>query len=274
MIARGSYKLPDLPPARTVVLDFLSNRAPREMSVQAVLAAGSIFGFSEQNLRMALARLVEQGLARSTGRGKYALASSGEAMRSEVRKWRTITEATRAWSGAWIAIYNAGAARSDRSAIRRHEGAMNLRGFRPLTPDLWLRPANLRESIGGLREHMHALGLHPEALVGALDELDVETQTRARRLWDAAALLASYRALARALAESRRSVEALPLDKAAAETMLLGRDVIRHINLDPLLPEEMMPRHHFRALVSAMIEYDEIGRRIWRELMRRIENGR
>ena len=43
--ANGGYK-PERPlTARAIVLDFLSNRAPREISARAVVAAGAVFGF-------------------------------------------------------------------------------------------------------------------------------------------------------------------------------------------------------------------------------------
>ena len=75
-----------------------------------------------------------------------------------------------------------------------------------------------------------------------------------------------------ALGASHAKAARLPLTAAAAETLLLGREVIRHINLDPLLPEELMSQRPLRELVRAMIAYDEIGREIWRRFMREIES--
>ena len=85
--------------ARELVLDFLSNRYPREMSAQEILGVGSVLGFSAQSLRMALTRLVEQAAAVNTGRGLYRLSPSGETMREEVRKWRHVDELAKPWSG-------------------------------------------------------------------------------------------------------------------------------------------------------------------------------
>ena len=254
--------------ARELVIDFLSNRYPREMSVQEIAGVGIALGFSEQSLRMALTRLVEQSVAANPGRGRYRLSPSGEAMRDEVRKWRHLDDLAKPWSGAWIGVFDAAIPRSDRAALRRHERAMRLRGFRELRSGLWIRPANLRDSVVELREHLRALGLHPAALVVGLHDLDDDARARATSLWDTAAMLATYRALAEELIASKGKLERLPLDTAAAESMVLGRDVIRHINLDPVLPEELMPQNALTNLIRTMAEYDQVARQIWRRFMK------
>jgi phenylacetic acid degradation operon negative regulatory protein len=257
--------------AKTMVLDFLSNRSPREMSAQVLVAAGEVLGFSAQNIRMALARLVERSAAVKTGRGRYRLSTSGEAMRLEARKWKHAAEMTRPWPGTWIGVHDAMVPRSDRTALRRHERAMRLRGFRELSAGLWIRPANLSDSIGELRGHLRSLGLHPDALVFGLRDLDERADAKAATLWDTASLTASYRALAGGLRASKRRLHRMSLEAAAAETLVLGRNVIRHINLDPLLPEDLMDQRPLKALIRAMGDYDEIGKNIWRQFMRWLE---
>lgn len=254
--------------ARELVIDFLSNRYPREMSAAEILGVGVALGFTEQSLRMALTRLVEGAVAANTGRGLYRLSPWGEAMRLEVRKWRNLDDLAKPWSGAWIGVFDASLPRSDRAALRRHERAMRLRGFRELQAGLWIRPANLRDSVAELRDHLRALGLHPAALVVGLNDLDDDSRAKATRLWDTAVMLATYRALADELLASKTKLERLPLDTAAAESMVLGRDVIRHINLDPVLPEELMPQRALKNLISTMSDYDQQARQIWRRFMR------
>jgi len=254
--------------ARELVIDFLSNRYPREMSAQEIMGVGIALGFSEQSLRMALTRLVEQTVAANTGRGRYRLSPSGETMRVEVRKWRHVDELARPWAGAWLGVFDASVPRSDRAALRRHERAMRLRGFRELQAGLWIRPANLRDSVAELRDHLRALGLHPAALVAGLSDLDDDSRAKATGLWDTAAMLARYRALTEELLASKTRLERIPLDTAAAESMVLGRDVIRHINLDPVLPQELMPDHALNNLIRTMTEYDQQARQIWRRFMR------
>jgi phenylacetic acid degradation operon negative regulatory protein len=262
------YDVPRHLSAKALVLDFLSTRAPRELSAQAILSVGTALGFSEQNLRMALTRLVEESAAVSSRRGLYRLSPGGEAMRLEVRKWRAVGSLTRPWTGGWIAVFDAPVPRSDRSAMRRHEQAMRLRGMRELHAGLWIRPANLRDTVADVREQLIGLGLHPAALVASLNDLDVKSANRATGLWETASTLAAYKTLNEELHASAARISKIPMEAAAAESLILGRDVIRHINLDPLLPDELMPQRPLTTLVRAMSDYDALARTIWRAFMR------
>ena len=269
--ANSSYDPPKALTAKELVLDFLSNRAPREMGARVIVDSAGALGFSAQSIRMALTRLVEDRLALSTGRGMYRLAPSGDAMRREVRKWRATLAMTQAWSGAWIAIYDAPIARSDRKALRLHEQAMRLRGFREFRAGLWLRPANLRLPTAELRTQLEALGLHRDAMVAELRDFDERAQAEAMHLWDIKGLLASYEDLTGALEASARRVKKMELAKAAGETLVLGREVVRHLNLDPLLPEELMPQRPLHTMVQTMMTYDDVAREMWRRFMRQFE---
>ena len=269
--ANSGYEPAKALTAKELVLDFLSNRAPREMAARVIVDSAAALGFSPQSIRMALTRLVEDRLALSTGRGTYRLAPSGDAMRREVRKWRATLTMTQAWSGAWISIYDASIARSDRKALRWHEQAMRLRGFREFRAGLWLRPANLRLPITELRTELAALGLHRDAMVAELRDLDAHAQAQAMGLWDINGLLASYEDLMRALMASERRVKRMELPKAAGETLVLGRSVVRQINLDPLLPRELMPQRPLQTMVQTMMAYDDMARDLWRRFMRQFE---
>jgi phenylacetic acid degradation operon negative regulatory protein len=257
--------------AHELVVDFLSNRAPREMSASAIVAAARALSFSDQSIRMALARAVSRGIALSERRGTYRLARAGDAMRREVRKWRAVTSSTRAWDGNWIAVLDAQIPRANRAQMRRHERATRLRGFRPLQAGLWLRPANLKISTPALREELAALGLHSSAIVASVGDFDERTQARAAKLWDTAALCAEYARVTAEIAVSTKRLHSLDTAKAAGDTLVLGREAIRLINLDPLLPPDLMPPEPLNALVGAMNEYDQVGRACWREFMAQIE---
>jgi hypothetical protein len=51
------------------------------------------------------------------------------------------------------------------------------------------------------------------------------------------------------------------------EAFLLGREVIRWVTLDPLLPEQMVASRERDALVEAMTRYDETGQLLWRRYL-------
>ena len=144
---------------------------------------------------------------------------------------------------------------------------MRLRGFRELESGLGIRPANLRDSVSELRDQLRALGLYPAALVVGLGDLDEGVHAKETLLRDIATIFARYGALTDELLASRVA-RAPTAGVAAAESMVLGRDVIRHINLDPALPEELMPSRALTTLVRTMTEYDQQARQIWRRFMR------
>ena len=109
-------------------------------------------------------------------------------------------------------------------------------------------------------------------MVAELRDLDDEAKAEAMRLWDIKALLTSYENLFRDLNASTRRVHQLPLARAAGETLVLGRDVLRHIYLDPLLPEELIPQEPLHKMIRTMITYDEMARQIWRRFMHQFDS--
>lgn len=97
--------------------------------------------------------------------------------------------------------------------------------------------------------------------------LSAGDEQRARRLWDAAALQEGYRAMLEQLQRSEAKLDRMPLQEAAAETLLLGRSVIRRIIRDPLLPEELVPSAERRTLIERMRGYQERARGIWMRIL-------
>ena len=115
-----------------------------------------------------------------------------------------------------------------------------------------------------LRETLASLGLDPAAGVMRLCDLDPEREARARRLWDAEALVAGHREARRAIEASARRLPGLPTEVAMVESFTLGGAALRAIVLDPLLPDALVPGDERRALIAAMTRYDRLGRDAWR----------
>jgi phenylacetic acid degradation operon negative regulatory protein len=51
--------------------------------------------------------------------------------------------------------------------------------------------------------------------------------------------------------------------EALVESFLVGGAAIRSLARDPLLPDEIAPGDHRRALTDAMRDYDRRGRALW-----------
>jgi len=255
------------PTAKSLILDLLSTLHGGSMPVRALVLAGTLFDIAPNSIRVELARLVGRGLIESDERGSYRMARGAQSVQSRVVSWSRIEERMTSWTGGWVGVHTASLPRSDRRAARRRERAFAFLGFRELDTGLWIRPDNLSGGVAEVRRQLTALGLEPAAVVFALGALDPATETRARALWDVAALRAGYRATRDAILASERRMPRLAPQKAMVESFTLGGRAIRQLVLDPLLPEPILPSTERRALVQTMRRYDKLGRACWRAFM-------
>jgi len=255
------------PRAGSLVLDLLSTLRHGSMPVRALVAAGGLFEIESNSVRVALARLLAQGLVERDERSLYRLGSAAGAIERQVTSWRNLTEKTRPWDGGWIAAH--GVPSGERGSGRRSGRALRFLGFRPLAASLSVRPDNLVGGVAGARETLTALGLSTSVLVASLRELDLASEQRARGLWDREALEVGYRDACLALERSGGRFSSLSPREAMVESFLLGGWVIRQLALDPLLPEEICPSAGRSALLGAMRRYDRIGRAAWAEFLDR-----
>lgn len=250
------------PAARSLILDLLSTLRRGTMHVGALVAAGDLFGIPGGSVRVALARLLAGGRVARDERGQYRLGSAVLPIQQHVSGWRSLDRRSVAWDGSWIGVHRAAAA-GDRTRRRRGDRALRFLGFEALTPGLCLRPGNLRGGCDGVREELQRLGLEGDAPVFTLGDLDADTETRARSLWDAAELVASYRAARDVLKRSAEALRGLPERDAMVESFTLGGRVLQQLVLDPLLPDPILDTRERDALVDAMRDYDRLGRDCW-----------
>jgi phenylacetic acid degradation operon negative regulatory protein len=175
--------------AKRVVLQLLSASGALEVSAALLVEMGELLGFTGNNVRVTLARLLAAGTVELTGRGMYRLGEQAQALGSQVRRWDELEKQVRRWDGAWACAHAGDLALSDRAARSRRDRALRLLGFRTLARGLEIRPDNLDGGVDGLRDRLSALG-GGELLVFRGSELDAETEAKARSLWDAAQLTA------------------------------------------------------------------------------------
>jgi phenylacetic acid degradation operon negative regulatory protein len=255
------------PTAKGFVLDMLSTLRGGVIPVRALVSAAALLGIAENNVRVALARLLAAGQVRRDERGRYGLGASAEPVGRQVRSWREIEERTARWDGGWIGVHGPGAG-SRSGAARRAERALRLLGFRTLAPGLEIRPDNLRGGVAQVREQLYELGLERGTPVFAMRDLDAASEAQARRLWDVAALRVGYRRSLTELERSERRLARLPERASMVESFRVGGHVIRQLVLDPLLPEPLVPAEERAALVRALRRYDRLGRTCWARFMR------
>jgi phenylacetic acid degradation operon negative regulatory protein len=257
------------PSPRSLALDLLSTLRGESMPVGALVAAGALFGIPENGMRVALTRLLGAGALARDERGRYRLGPAAAPLNERVVAWRSLEDRVRCWEGGWVAVHCAGLPRGRGAAAERAARALRLLGFAQFARDLALRPDNLRGGVAGVREELRGLGLPARAEVFALSELDADAESRARGLWDAAALRAGYARSRLALAKSEARLQRATEEAAMVESFRLGGRVIRELVSDPLLPEPLVPVAVRRALAAALRRYDRAGRRVWAGFMAR-----
>jgi phenylacetic acid degradation operon negative regulatory protein len=257
------------PTARRLIIDLLSTlREGAAMPVGALVEAGGLFGLSGNNVRVSIARLLAGRQITRDERGRYRLGERTRPIGRRVRSWRDLNRTPRRWSGGWIAVHSAATGRAGKAARER---ALRLLGFAMLQRGLWLRPDNLAASIAEVRAELAALGLPKGDLVFSLCELDRDGERRARCLWDVGEIRRTHRELRGEIARSTARLPKLSTGAAMAESYLLGGRALRHLILDPLLPEQICPTAERDALFSAMRDYDRLGRLAWASLLKRFD---
>ncbi|MEM6931535.1 MAG: PaaX family transcriptional regulator [Myxococcota bacterium] len=245
--------------AKALILNLLGAHGD-VLDVASLLRAGGVFDLEPGTVRVALSRLSAAGLVEPVGRGRWAMSPVATPLAGLVGTWRTLEALVRPWGGTWIGVATGGLD-GGRSATRQRRRALDLLGFRELRPGLEIRPDNRRDS---LRERLASLQVR--APVFAVGHLGPD-QVAAEGLWDTRALAEGYAARRDAIGRATIAIADLPRPEAARRTWNVGTEAIRTLALDPLLPDAMVDVGARRALAEEMQAFDQLGRRIWLELL-------
>jgi phenylacetic acid degradation operon negative regulatory protein len=244
--------------AKSIILEILSV-APLihgpSVPVRILVKAADVFEVAENSVRVAIVRLRAEGLVESEDRGQYQLGQ------------------VQAWDGSWLACFTADLSRTDRPALRRRQQALKMAGFRRLRPGLHVRPANLKGDLAFIGPRLRQLGMEDSAVVFRIAGLEPAEESRARGLWDKKALRAVYRDMKEQLEASSRRIDQMGLEDAVREAFLVGREAVRWVVLDPLLPDELVAADERRALVATLEAYSDRGLDLWRDFLNLEDEG-
>ncbi|HZZ49245.1 MAG TPA: PaaX family transcriptional regulator C-terminal domain-containing protein [Pseudonocardia sp.] len=211
--------LPALRPltARSVALSTLLGYHPPELPVSALIRIGGLFGIAERAMRVALTRMARDGDVVAEN-GVYRL--TDRLLRRQARQDESCSPGARGWGGDWeMAIVTAPArALADRVALRK---SMVIYRFAEFREGVWVRPDNLLRDLNGVVAEQCAFFTSryrdPAELVA--------------RLWDLPAWAA----------EAHRLCELLDNADSLVDGFIAVAEVLRHLQLDPCLPEELLP---------------------------------
>jgi phenylacetic acid degradation operon negative regulatory protein len=217
--------------ARSVLATALLGAPQPHLTVGELVAMASLFGISDGAARTCLWRMVSNGELTSDD-GVYALAGGLLERRQRVDE-ASRTAATRRWDGTWelavVSLDRRSAA--DRLALRKAATALHLAELRE---GVWIRPDNLDpDRLPTLRAVLDRQCVH---FHGAATTIPAETM---RSLFGLDDWTTDARRLSRALRDE------LDTEAAGADDFAywfgLSVAVVRHLQLDPLLPDELIP---------------------------------
>jgi phenylacetic acid degradation operon negative regulatory protein len=237
--------------ARSVLATALLGADQPHLTVGELVAIGSLFGISDGATRTCLWRMVSNGELVSDD-GTYALAGP------LLERRRRVDEAAHLggsvalpWDGTWelavVSLERRSAA--DRLALRKAASALHLAELRE---GVWIRPDNLDpERLPTSRAVLDRQCVH---FHGAATDID-------------RGIVRSLFALDDWAADARRLTAAMhnALDDATADfasQFTLSITVVRHLQLDPLMPDEYIPRDWpGDDLRSVYRRFDEVFKR-------------
>lgn len=212
--------LPAITPltARSVALSTLLGYHPPALPIRALIRVGALFGIAERATRVALTRMVKDGDVAVVD-GVYRL--SNRLLRRQAKQDEISSPQTREWSENWQMAVVTGAARplAERVALRKSMMAFRMAELRE---GVWLRPDNLlQKPAGALAEQCVFFSSQYEDAKGLCEQL-----------WD----------LPGWADEAHRLLEMLDDADGLVEGFMATTEVIRHLLLDPYLPEQLLPQ--------------------------------
>lgn len=250
--------------ARALLLDLFAAGVRNSLSSHEIKRTGQAFGLSELALRTALTRLRAEGKLCAVARGVYTCGAIEDPIRERAAMWWKYPARRIIWDGSWI-----GAAIKPtslpRTAWRRTQWALEFNGFRQESAGLWVRPNNLAGGVGQMAPDLVAFGAAQALMVFRMDGIAPRHAGRLGGLWDLDALAREHEQTIGTLQRSLASLD--EADSAAVETLLVGRQAIRLILRDPLLPSEISGDVSPDRLVEMMMAYDRVGREAWARFM-------
>jgi phenylacetic acid degradation operon negative regulatory protein len=212
--------------ARSVIASTLLGTEPPVLSGRVLVRAAALFGISEGTTRVALSRMVAAGEL-ATDDGMYSLIGP-RLLDRQARQAASREAKTKRWRGRWLLAIVTAERRdaADRSELRERLAAARLAELRE---GVWARPDNIDVAWPDVvAEHCTIVtdARVDPVLVSVLWDIEAWSTTAGALRTDMAALIAPL---------GRGDTGAL------AAGFITSAAVLRHLQADPLLPDELLP---------------------------------
>jgi len=251
------------PSPRLLLLRLLTVADNNTLTAAEAVLAGSVFGITENSIRVTMARLTQADLAEAIGPATYRLGHKAQKLGGDVALWHTADDRTIPSDGSWIAVATGGLPRSDRKMLRARARALSLLGFRELDKGLYLRPNNLLGGVPMVRHRLRDLGVEEEAAVFRADDFDDTRQKKALGLWSDMQLEKHYKEMSQRLNHWLAHMDELPDKVALRDVFILGDAGIRSVVFDPLLPAPLVDECARQQYFKTVRRFNKKGRRLW-----------
>ena len=241
--------------ARSVLASSLLGSDQGRLTVAELVAVASLFGISAGASRTCLWRMVSNGELIGDD-GSYALAGRLLERRERVDDASRIDDAAHRWDGTWelavVALERRSA--SDRLELRKAAMALHLAELRE---GVWIRPDNLDpQRFPTLRAVLDQQCTH---FHGAATDIDAD---RVRSLFSLGEWADDARVLIDAMDVALRASTRDESAESFTYEFALSIAVVRHLQLDPLLPVEFTGDHWpGHALRSTYRRFDHAFKR-------------
>ncbi len=252
---------------RGLVMSLFNAPKTSTLTIGQIIKAGGLFDIEAPTIRMAVTRLLKDRLIDSVERGIYRPGEEAKKLNSEIRRGRTADKKTQHWNGEWLMALTSHLGRSNKTRLKSMIRALQFYGFIEIELGTWVRPSNLAQSLDMLHLSLVDIGLDSRAYLMTVNQIARERQKIWYSNWPVAELKVAYTDMINTLEVSLGRLRKMSSEDAARESFVVGEAAIRLINLDPLLPKDIIDTEQFERLISTMLAYDKVGHLHWQRFL-------
>lgn len=252
--------------ARHLIIDLFLSSAYPQLTIKQILIAAKLFNVSENGIRVATTRLLNEGMIESVERGIYQLSPSTKEWAKVILNRKNGIKQNKEWQQHYLAVFTGTLGRIDRTALKKRERALRQFGFKELETGIYIRPDNLAYSFEKTCEELVLAGLESETKICVIQQFDSKSLQLIASLWDTKQLELNYKNYSQDIQQWLLKYEKLPLNDAAAQALLLGRETITLLMNDPLLPSPFVNEHARNQFAQNVQQLDSIGQKLWQKL--------
>lgn len=246
---------------KSLVLSILRKSEQNAVPIKALVSIGDLFGFTGNTIRVTTTRLIRDGKIESDERGLYHLTASADPVSRYIDTWRDGEERLVSWDGTWICCLTP---KLPVGRQARNKKALGFLGFKQGLPGLWVRPNNLRLELCKIIKILRRFGLEKDVELFKASEFGEKLDEQWRRyIWPLDELKKTGEEIREKIARSKNRLKSMPLENAVVEAYLVGSEAVHRLIMDPLLPGELLDASVRIKLTEAMLEYDDLGKRVW-----------